>query len=876
MSSRPVAPPFPVVAWLDRRTRFQRRLGLLAVALVALFGLARIVADMVLDKWWFDTVTNSDVWSTKVGAQILLASAAGLISGVALIGSAIVALRTRPAPDNAPNRVVVRYRERMGPAHGWALVGIAVYLTLRIAVAAMGRWKPWLLFLEGPHLGVTAPDVGWDLGYHLFRLPFLTVLSSWLRQMVVVAFGLAVVGQVANGALKLPRQGRQSSRRALRHLGLLAAVFAILQALDYLLVRWPATGTNQYGAFDGPGYTEVKLLIPGYWALAVVAVVTAILLVRGLLGGRWRAPLIAIGTWGVVQVVLLGVVPGLVNRLVVAPAEAERQLPYIAHNLEATKTAYSLNSVTQVTETFADGLSSPPDLTRNEEINQLPLFGESMLVAPLQVLQGTTGTRITDVDLDRYRVDGDLQPVLIAARNAYRADLPERGWVQLHLVYTHGDGVVAVPADSTSSDGRPDVDALANELAPTRSELYFGENLAGWYAIVGTKRTELGDSTFAGETGIPLSNFWRRLVLALRVGEIEPLVSAELGPGSQLLFRRDVKERLGTVAPFLSFDANPYPVVADGRITWVVDGYTTASTYPHSQFARDVGLSAESGLAGHAFNYVHASVKATVDAYDGSVHLYRTEVGGSDDPVLDAWSTIFPGLIEPISNMPDTLRQHLLYPQDMLTVQTAMLGRYHVSDAETLFNGSDSWAISASAGEGVARLPSTATTDAKTIPAAPVSLFMPGSEPLGGHWVAIRPYGPGSALNPTSTRDELAALAIADHDNPENLVLVRIDVESGRLISSPKVAQAAIDTDRDLAALFTLLNANGSAVQFGPMTPIPLEGALVWARSVIVTGTADTTAPRLYGVTAVSNGLVGQADSVADALNEAVRALSGS
>jgi uncharacterized protein len=872
MSTRPVAPPFPIVAWLDRRTRFQRRLGLGAVTLIALFAVARVVADMVLDKWWFDTVTDSHVWSTKVGAQILLAVVAGLISGVVLIGSALVAFRTGPAPDNSPNRVVMRYRERMGPAHGWVLFGLAGYMTLRIAATAMGRWKPWLLFLQGPDLGVTAPDVGWDLGYHLFRLPFLTIVSSWLRQLVVVAFGLAVFLQIANGALRLPRQGRRSSERALRHLGLLAAAFAALQALDYLFVRRAAIGTNQYGAFDGPGFTEIKVLVPAYWVMAIVAFATTFLLLRGVRVGRWRPALLGVAAWAILQVLLVAVVPGVVNRLVVAPAEAERQLPYIAHNLEATKNAYSLNSVSQMTESFADGLSAPPGPESDEEIDKVPLFGESMLVAPLQVLQGTTGTRITDVDLDRYLIDGDMLPVLVAARNANRADLPERGWVQLHLVYTHGDGVVAVPADSTSADGRPDVDTFAQELSPPRSELYFGEKLAGWYAIVGTKRTELGGSTFAGDTGIPLSTLWRRLVLSLRVGEIEPLVSTELGQGSQLLFRRDINERLGTLAPFLSFDANPYPVVADGRITWVVDGYTTANTYPHSQFARDVGLPGDSGLAGHSFNYVHASVKATLDAYDGTVHLYRTEIGGSDDPVLDAWAKIFPGLIEPISKMPASLRQHLLYPQDMLTVQTAMLGRYHVSDAETLFNGSDSWAISAAAGEGVARASATSTTPTATTPASAVSLFMPASEPLGGHWVAIRPYGPGSSLNPTSTRDELAAIAIADHDNPENLVLVRIQVDAGRLVSSPKVAQAAIDTDRDLAALFTLLNANGSAVQFGPMTPIPLEGALVWARSVIVTGTADTTAPRLYGVTAVSNGLVGEADSVADALAEAVDA----
>ena len=746
MSTRPSAPPFPIVAWLDKRPARQRRIALGIVVLLALLVLARVVAGIALDKWWFDTVTTAQVWATKVKAQVLLGLVVGLVSGLVLIGSAVVAYRTRPARENFPNRLVTRYRERMGPAHGWLLFGLAIYLTLKMAGTALGWWKPWLLFVQGPNLGTPAPEIGWDLGYHLFRLPFLMIMSSWLRKLVLVAFALAVFGYIANGALRITREGRRSADRCLQHLGLLAAAFAVLQALDYLFVLWPANGTNQSGAFDGPGYTELNFVIPGLWVLAVTALIAAGLLIWAALRRRWRPAFIAIGVWAVLQVVLIGAIPALVNALVVNPAEAVHQLPYIDQNLAATKSAYSLNSVTQVTEVFADGLEEAPGADQVANLDSMPVFGESMLVAPLQVLQGTTGTRITDVDLDRYETADGVEPVLITVRDASRADLPEQGWVQLHLVYTHGDGVVAVPADSASADGRPDVDAFTDVLAPVRPELYFGENLGGWYVIVGTKRAELGGSVFDGSTGIDLSSTWRRLALALNVGEIEPLVSAELDEDSQLLYRREVKERLQNMAPFLSFDANPYPVVADGKVTWVVDGYTSASTYPYSQFARSVGLSADSGMSSPAFNYMHASVKATVDAYDGTVHLYRTEVGGADDPILDAWSGVFPGLVEPIANMPPALRQHLLYPQDMLTVQTAMLGRYHVSDAETLFNGSDSWAISAAAGDGVARPPTTTDSDtASATPAAAVSLFMPSSEPLGGHWVAIRPW-PGFGL----------------------------------------------------------------------------------------------------------------------------------
>ncbi len=873
MVTRPSAPPFPIVAWFERRSAPQRRIGVAVVAVVSVAFLIRQVARMAVDRWWFDTVTTAPVWSTQIRAQITLALIALVVSGAVLVPTAWVSYRTPPAPDSFPNRLVVRYRERMGPAHRWLMLGGATLIALWGAWGSMSRWMPWLLFLKGPNLGEVAPHIGWDLGYHLFRLPFLMVASNWLRRLMLVAGGIALVGYIANGAIKIPRSGRRSSPRALRHLGLIAAGYAVIQALDYFFVQWPAYGTNQFGAFDGPGYTELKVAVPSLWVLAAVALVVAGLMVRGVVTSRWRLAIGSAATWAVLQVVLLWALPAVVTWLVVMPAEGERQLPYIADNLEATTAAYSLGEVEQVSKVLSDGLtgSVSPDLEL--DLRRISLLSENQMVAPLQVLQGTTATRIEDVDLDRYEIDGVLRPVLIASRNANRSDLPEKGWVQLHLVYTHGDGVVAIPADVMSADGRPDVSALADTLVAARPELYFGEGLGGWYAIVATNRTEVRGEEFSGDSGIPLSSIWRRMAVGLAVGEIEPIVSSELTADSQLLYRRDLLERLTSLAPFLSFDSNPYPVVVNGAITWIVDGYTSARTYPYSQFARSVGLPSSSGMSGRAFNYMHASVKATVDAYDGTVHLYRTEVGGADDPILDAWSSVFPGLVEPISNMPEPLRDHLLYAQDFLTVQTSMLGRYHVSDAETLFNGSDSWAISASAGDGVAR-DYNAQGSGPIVPAPAVSLFMPGAGSLGGHWVAIRPYGVGSASNPAAARDELSALAIADHDNPEYLQIVRIEVAPGQPVSDPRVAQAAIDTDRDLAALFTLLNANGSAVQFGPMTPIPIDGALVWIRSIIVVGTADTTAPRLYGVAAVSNGSVGEADSVPNALIAAVGKLA--
>ena len=622
--------------------------------------------------------------------------------------------------------------------------------------------------------------------------------------------------------------------------------------MDYVFVRRPGLATNRAGSFVGPGYTELRVGLPGTWILAIVAVVVGFLLVWSVRADRWRASVIALGAWGLLHLVLVIALPALSTRFLVAPAEAARQLPYLTHNLDATREAFSLESIEQSSRVVSDGLPAgfaPTD----DALDRVPLFDTTRLAGPLQVLQGRTATRITDVDLDRYEVDGELRPVMVAARSSSGGDLPESGWVQQHLVYTHGDGVVAVPADRPDSDGRPDVDALASTLVPDRTELYFGEGVDGWYTIVGTKRDEQGGAEFDADTGIDISSVFRRGVLTLATGEVEPLLSAELTSDSQLLYRRGVVERLSALMPFATFGSDPYPVVTEQGVVWVVDGYTTSSTFPYSQYV---------GFGGDTVNYVHASLKATVDAYDGTVHVYRTEVGGADDPILDAWEEIFPGLIEPIASMPAELQAHLLYPPELLGIQTQLVGRYHVDSAEALFNGTQRWSPSAAASTSVgAGSPGSAT---------PVQLFVPdGGLGDAGHWSSVIPFGPG-ASGTSSARDRLAAITVADNDTNERIELIAIDAEPGRDVSTPLVAQSAIDADPEIAQLITLLNANGSLVEFGPMTPLVLDDGLVWVRSIIVSGTNSTTAPRLYGVVAVSNGLVGSGDDVPAAIADAV------
>jgi uncharacterized membrane protein (UPF0182 family) len=855
---RPAAPRFPVVAWLESRSRRQRQLALGVVIVVAAWRLLGLVADIAVSRWWFDSVTDAPVWSSRLQAQAMLAVSASAITLV-LLGTTVW-LTLVSGRRRGQARWIRTYHDRVGPAHRWVAYAIVVLVTWRVGRAATGAWQDWLLFRHGGDLGVRVPELGGDLGQYLFDLPFLALVSSWIRQLLLAAIVIAVIGHVLSGAMKIPFGHRRSTALAKGHVALLVAALAAAQALHLVVVQRRLLAVDRSGSFDGAGYVQLNVIQPALWILAITALVTGMLLVDGVRRNRWRPAGIAAATWLVLSGLLLLVVPALVQNFVVRPAEAERELSMISHNLEATTTAYRLDLVDSRTQTFTDGLVTEPTPQQLDDVDRIPVFDTSQLVSSFQVLQGTTATRITDIDLDRYELDGERQPVMVAVRGASRNDLPESGWVQEHLVYTHGNGIVAAPANVPATDGRPDLIA-ASDLQPVRDEVYFGESLDSWYAIVGTRREEQGGARFDADTGIELSSVWRRLFVALSLGEVDPLLSSELTSESQLLMRRSLGERLGELAPFLAFDSQPHAAVVGDRIVWIVDGYTTSSTYPYAQFAPTTGLPGSSDLAGRAVNSVRGSVKATVDAYSGEVHLYRTATTGAADPILDVWSDVFPGLIEPIDEMPAEIQAHLRYPADLMTIQSELLGRYHVDTPEALFDGTQRWSVSPATSPAVGVQPEGV--------APAVDMFAAQGTPWAGEFVSVRTYNPGSSSNASSARDGLAAFLVASHDDPERLTLVDVDAPTSRQITSSQVAQSIIEADPDLAREFTFLNSNGSQVTFGPMTMIPLGDAIVWMRPVIVNGTSPASTPHLYKVLVVSNGVVGQGETAAKALSDA-------
>ena len=816
-----------------------------AVAVYVLWVAARGFAAVMLDRWWLDSVTSAPVWSRRTAAQLQLGFGAGAVVALVLGTTVWIVLRVGAGVTERPHRVCQRYDERVGPAHRWALIALTVYLTWHIGRAATGSWQDWLLFRHGGDLGVEVPRVGGDLGFHLFRLPFLITTSSFLLQILLLAIVIALFGHLVSGALRSPRGPHESSPAAIAHISILLVLFLSTLALRHVVVGRATVATDRVGAFDGPGFTEVNVTRPMLVVAALSCIALGFAVVHAGRTGRMRVLLVATSVAVVAHVGGLVIAPRVSESLLVAPAEAARQLWSIDENLTATRTAYGLDTIDVNALPLVDGASEAGAVPAFGTERGIPLFNTASLANALQVLAGTTSTRIRNVDLAEYELEGVARPVFTAARMPSIGDLPERGWVQQHLVYTHGDGVVALAADVVDDDGRPDIGSAPELDAAEHSPLYYGEGLDGWYAITDTLRQEAGDEQYAG-SGVDLGSFGRRLALALAVGERAPLLSSELTDHSVLLYRRGIAERIQAVAPFLSLDRDPYVVVDGDRVVWVVDAYTTASTYPYAQFAP-----AGSPPIAAGGNYVHASVIATVDAIDGTVRLYRADTA-STDPIIAAWADVFPSMFEPIDEMPAGVASHIRYPEDLFALQTSLLGRYHVTDAETLFGGTDRWTISPAA--------ATAVGGESSGPAPAVDLFATGDD-----FQSVRTFGPGAAGNSAATRDELVALAIADHSIDRAMSVI---VPSGSTLLSPEVAQSAIDADPELAQEITLLNANGSHVEFGPITPVLIDEGIVWARPIIVVGTSAAAAPRLFGVAVVSRGLVGIGGTLEAALTD--------
>jgi len=851
--------------------------AIVVAVLAALVVSARAIAGLYTDWLWFGSLGLRGVWTEVLGTKLGLAVVMGVAFGVLLLPNLVLARRGRRVAGRPDDPVVV-VREIVDRRPVLVHLGTALVVALPFGGAGLSAWNEWILFDNHVAFGVEDPLFNHDVGFYVFQLPFLAFLADWLFGALIVITVASAAAHYLWGGIRvvttaeLPRV--TLTGRAKAHLSLLLAAMALVKAGNYVLDRYELTRSTR-GVVHGASYTDVTAQLPAFNLLILVSVFTAGLLVFNIRRRGWVLPVIAVGLWFFVAFVVGTVYPTLLQRFRVEPAESTREAKYIERNIEATRAAMGLDDVEVRPFAYDEELAAGGLQDNAETIRNVRLWDPLVLRQTYQRLQEVrTFYRFTDVDIDRYVVDGEQTQIVLSARELNPDSLPSDTWENRRLAFTHGYGAVLSPANAVTSDGQPDflVKNIPPQGAPaiTEPRLYHGESVGG-YAIVNSGRDEIDylqeDGTavtnrYDGEGGVGIGSVVRRLAFALRFGDINPLISGFMTSESRILYMRDIRERVEAIAPFLHYDADPYPVVVDGRITWLIDAYTTSSHYPYAQEADRSRLPSGSGLH-HDFNYIRNSVKVAVDAYDGDVTFYIVD---DADPIAAAYAKAFPRLFTRGDEVPDELRAHFRYPEDLFRVQTNMWGRYHIGDPDEFYSQSDRWNI-AQDPDSVAAAPDPAATDDGTSPERrrmdPYYLQMRLPDEPSTEFLILQPFVP---FSDDDTRRELAGFMIAKSD-PEDYGRLRVFVmPRDRQVDGPAIVSARMNQEPEVSQLITLLSRAGSEVLQGNLLVIPIEQSLVYIRPLYVQATGANAVPELKKVIVAFSNQVAISDTLQGAL----------
>ena len=812
-------------------------LGLLFLGVIV-FG--RAIASFYVDALWHESLDRSDVFWGQLWAKASLFLIFFLVFAVLAVINLVIADRT--APTSFPANVhpyVERFHEVFGQRLRLVRYGTAMVLAFMLALPAVSRWQDWLLFRNSKSFGVDDAQFGLDVGFYVFELPFYTFVIDWLFAALVIVLLLTIAAHLLNGGVLFTSSVPTVRAATKMHIAVLLAVLASVKAADYWFTRYELTNERR-GFVQGATYTVVNAQLPAMMLLVLIALLTAVLYLVTIRTDRWRLPLVASGLWLVVLIVGGLVYPAIVQSLIVRPNQEGREAPYIARNVEATRAAMGIDDVTTETVAF-DRLSAAEVEADLDPIKNVRLLNPTQMLSRFERDRGDlTGLQIADLDVDRYAIDDDpdVQQVLITARELDLSSIANKSWQGEHLVSTRGCGLVMAPVGRVTDRDRPDY----REIELERPELYFSPEMSG-YAIARTETTESpcgDDGAYEGTSGVKVNGLVRQAAFALAFLDYNVIGSGAINDDSQLLWVRSVQDRVQKLAPFLDYDGDPYPVVVDGGVQWVIDAYTSTSRYPYGQRIGNVQLSRQTGLSTNS-NYIRNSVKAVVDAYTGDVTFYVVD---DEDPIVRAWQGAFPDLFTPFADMPSDLAEHLRYPEDLFRVQTEVYSKYQV-EPEDFFQRIGAWSVaqapSVDRQEGATRVSSAADPlDQQTEFASESSTerFIPyysqfrngitGEE----EFVILRPF---VRFSTDDSRTRLQAYMTASSDPETYGDLITYQVEEP-LPDGPLLVADQAESEQDISPELSL-QANqetGTQVKFGDLQLIPVSDGLIYVRPVYV------------------------------------------
>ncbi len=859
-----------------------RILALIAIAvLFVLFLSANGVASFYTDWLWFDNMELGGIWTTILGTKIFLAAVFTLIFFAVLWGNLYLADRLKPEtrPESPEEDLVERYHAAVGAQAGKVRFGVAALFGLIAGANTSSQWQTWLLFRNGGDFGRTDALFGEDAGFYVFRLPFWTFLVDWFFAALVLTLIVVLVAHYLNGGIRAAVATERVSSGVKLHISILLAVLALLRAAAYWIDRYHLV-TETRGNYTGAMATDVNIQLPALNLLALISLFSAAVFVANIRRPGWGLPAVAIGIWLVSHFVIGGIFPLVYQRLRVDPELSRREAEFVERNIASTRFAYGLDDGRLTPLDFSE---YEPSLT-TEDIEQYEeVLANVPVVDPQLATEEVTRTEAarkiygfsTKLDVDRYEVNGEQRPVVLSVRGLNVNEVGD-SWEQQHVIFTHGHGLAMAAAyDETArvSGESRNLDFLVSGLGESdiseelplqldQPRIYFGEGLGG-YAIVGAARAEVDfqtsdnqsiDYRYTGEGGVPMGALLRRAAFSLRFRELDPLISRNVTDESRVIYNRDIGARVREIAPFLRFDKNPYPVVAENGIFWVIDAYTTTDDFPYSQ-AVSTGVTGD--LAG-GFNYVRNSVKVVVDAYNGDVSMYVID---ESDPLIQAWAAIFPELFSDKADIPSEVNDHLRYPEDIFTVQTDMWTNYVVDDATQLIEGALAWSIASQP-----RIEAQ-TNEGDAAPAGSMSpqylmAQLPDNDET--EFVLQRAFVPRSGSAGTSTdRPELTGIMMARSD-PENYgELVMVELPGGK-VNAPSLVHSEIRKNFEVTEF--IRDKAGARVQFGEMSIVLVDDTIVFVRPVYVEANSATAVPELQRVVAVNGPRIFMGESLEEAI----------
>ncbi|MDQ3610384.1 MAG: UPF0182 family protein [Actinomycetota bacterium] len=872
----------------------RRRWWLALLGVVAIVGLfASRLAGFYTEVLWYNSVGYADVLWTLLRTRVALGLIAGLVVALLVAGNLLLARRLAPRYriPSAQEAVVERYRQAIEPVSRPLMVSVAAVGGLLSGTSIVGEWPTFLQWAHAVPFGRDDPQFGLDLGYFLFVLPFHSLVNSWLFTSLALTALLTALAHYVFGGIRPQSPGQKITPQVTVHLSILLAALVAVRGWGFWLDRY-LLSFSQRGQITGLSYTDVNAELIGYQLLTIISAVCVVLFLVNVRYRAWQLPSAGAAILVVAAVVLSGLYPAIIQRVQVAPQELDRERPFIERNLEFTRLGYGLDRVSD--QPFpAEAELSPAAVRRNARtLESVRLWDPTTLQNTYQQLQEFRPYYdFRDVDVDRYDLDGRRRQVMISVREISEADLPAEAqtWQNRRLEYTHGYGLVASAVSTASQQGQPVF--LVNNIPPSGAEeleidnprIYFGERPPE-YSIVGASKTELdyprergepAQYSYTGNGGVGLGSPLRRLAFALRYGEPNMLLSSLINSESKILFNRSITDRVEAVAPYLKLDHDPYPVAVDGRIKWVIDGYTTSDMMPYSQRSdlgeltiseqlllvpvqsEDGTLTLEEqsvsvpGLQGTA-NYIRNSVKAVVDAYDGTITLYVTD---PEDPVIQAWQDVFPGAMTPLGDASTQLRRHFRYPEDMFRVQSELFRTYHIPEADEFYTKEDAWNLPVDAALAANDANDGSSVERSLRPYYQL-MRLPGED--REEFALIQPYTPVERNNLTAW--------LAGSSDPGNYgELKAYLMPPNKTVFGPQQVQARIDQDARVSEQITLWNQSGSRVIYGNLLVIPVGGSLLYAQPLFLRA-EQSDIPELKKVVLVLGDQVVMENNLAEAL----------